>query len=140
MPKQHSAEEQELQELWSLFQDSPEDVQLKRKEITKKIKFDKVSEFPSTLLIFTATDELLSCFAITGQLKSYYRYGSYDLCARQREKFWFAMRNGSFSDSDSNSPSDLQRKAKIQEFYKKRLLEDKAMGSSEDIWNLRKKE
>jgi len=31
----------------------------------------------------------------------------------------------------------LTNRIKVQEFYKKRFLEDKAKGSSEDIWNKR---
>ena len=33
--------------------------------------------------------------------------------------------------------SELKARIKVQEFYKKRFLEDKAQGSSEDIWNKR---
>lgn len=33
---------------------------------------------------------------------------------------------------------ELSSRIKIQEFFKKRLLEDKAKGSSEDIWDARK--
>lgn len=142
MTKVEGTEEEELKQLWSLFQDSPEDIQVRRQQITRAIQQDKNSEFPTSMSIVTALDELLGCFAIGGQIKNYYRYGTYETCKRQREKFWFAVKNGTMYDDDK-SPSELTdkelaRRTKIQEFYKKRLLEDKAKGSSEDIWDVRK--
>lgn len=136
-------EDQELQQLWKLFQDSPEEIKQRRQQITKIIHDDQKSEFPTLMSIVTAFDELLGCFSLGGQLKNYYRYGSMDTCLRQREKLWFAIGNGSFTEEkkpkpvEELSPKELSSRTKIQEFYKKRLLEDKARGSSEDIWNQR---
>ncbi|KAK6458012.1 uncharacterized protein RJT20DRAFT_28368 [Scheffersomyces xylosifermentans] len=136
-------EDQELQQIWKLFQDSPEEIKERRQQITKIIHEDQNAEFPTSISIVTAFDELLSCFALGGQLKNYYRYGTMDVCQRQREKFWFAIKMGNFSEDkddvpvESLTPKQLATRSKIQDFYKKRLLEDKANGSSEDIWNKR---
>lgn len=139
-----SKEDTELNEIWKLFQDSNEDIQERRKEITKAIQNDTtLNDYPSQVSLTTAMDELFACFAIGGQLKNYYRYGSYDSCSRQREKFWFALKNGTFMNQkekplDEMDESELKARVKIQEFFKKRFLEDKAKGSSEDIWDKRK--
>lgn len=135
-------DDKELEKLWELFKDSPEDIQAKRQEVTKMIQDNNLSSFPSKISILTAFDELLSCFAVGGQIKHYYRYGTYTSCEREREKFWFAMRNGSFSETEDVTAvvtdKELEKRRKIQDFFKKRLLEDKSKGSSEDIWNVRK--
>ncbi|KAK6205109.1 uncharacterized protein RJT21DRAFT_111643 [Scheffersomyces amazonensis] len=141
---QDDEEDKELKQIWSLFQDSPEDIQERRKNITKVIQDNTTSVYPTQISIFTALDELIACFSLGGQVKNYYRYGNYDVCKRQREKFWFAIKNGGFSESNDNvdfsklSSKDLSKYTKIQDFYKNRVLEDKALGSSEDIWDERK--
>lgn len=142
MTKEGQNEEEELKQLWNLFQDSPEDIQLRRQQITRAIQQDKVSEFPTSISIVTALDELFGCFAVGAQVKNFYRYGTYETCQRQRQKFWFAIKNGSMYENDKPlsemTPKQIIQAEKIQEFYKKRLLEDKAKGSSEDIWDVRK--
>lgn len=137
-------ENDDLKEIWSLFQDSPEEIQQKRQQITKAINSNSKS-FPSQISIITAFDELLLCFALGGQVKNYYRYGSYSTCREQREKVWFALKNGTFSsnlteeiDYDIN-PKELEKRQNVQAFFKRRLLEEKAKGSSEDIWDAREK-
>lgn len=136
-------DDKELEEIWKLFQDSNEDVQKRRKEITKAIQKDtNLNEYPGLVSLMTALDELIACFALGGQVKNYYRYGTYDSCTRQREKFWFAIKHGSFREQEERpleelSERELTNRIKVQEFYKKRFLEDKAKGSSEDIWDKR---
>lgn len=139
-----SKEDKELNEIWKLFQDSTtEDIQERRKAITKAIQNDTtLNDYPSQVSLTTAMDELFACFALGGQVKNYYRYGTYDSCTRQREKFWFALKNGTFMNQKEKpleelDESELKARIKVQEFYKKRFLEDKAQGSSEDIWNKR---
>lgn len=135
-------EDEELNEIWSLFKDSPEEYKERRRQITKTIQ-NEATGFPTQMSIITAFDELLLCFAIGGQLKNYYRYGTYSNCQEQREKFWFSMRHGSFFESDEPLdeliPKQLEKRQKIADFYKKRLMATKARGSSEDVWDLRKK-
>ncbi|EGW33333.1 uncharacterized protein SPAPADRAFT_60668 [Spathaspora passalidarum NRRL Y-27907] len=134
--------DKELEEVWKLFQDSPEEIQQRRKTLTKAIHDDKTLDYPSTVKVTTALDEVLECFALGGQLRHYYRYGTYDVCERQREKFWFAVKHGGFTDNnkpdDQLTEKELNTRLKIQEFFRKRVLEDKAAGSSEDIWDQRK--
>ncbi|KAG7665903.1 uncharacterized protein J8A68_000526 [[Candida] subhashii] len=138
-----SDSEKELNELWKLFEDSPKDIQERRQTITKTLHEDQNKDYPSQVAITTAFDELLSCFSFGGQGKNYFRYGSLDLCARQREKLWFAMRHGTLTRMEEKpvyemNPQELEKRVLIQEFFKKRVLEDKAKGSSEDIWDERK--
>lgn len=140
-------EENELKDIWAMFKDSPDDIQSKRQQVTQIIHENNISSFPSGMSVMTSLDELLLCFALGGQLKNYYRYGSYSPCKREREKFWFAIKYGSFSDISNNeiidesslSEKDIEKRHKVQNFYKQRLLEDKARGSSEDIWDIREK-
>ena len=135
-----NSEQQELLNIWSLFKDSSEDIQKKRQTIINKINDDKLGEFPTTLALSTAFDELFQCFSLGGQVKNYYRYGSFSYCKQQREKLWFAVLNGTFLQGDitkDSSINEIEKAKKIQNFYKKRLLEEKATGSSEDIWDTR---
>lgn len=135
-------ESDELKEIWSLFKDSPEEIQQKRQQITSIIN-DNSKSYPSQMPIVTAFDELLQCFALGGQVKHYYRYGSYTACEKQREKFWFSIKNGSFSRTNDETldidvdAKELEKRQNIQKFFKRRLMEDKAKGSSEDIWDIR---
>ncbi|RCK54925.1 Early meiotic induction protein 1 [Candida viswanathii] len=139
-----SKEDAELQEIWKLFQDSDADIQQRRKEITKAIQSDTtLSDYPHHLSVVTAMDELFACFALGGQVRNYYRYGTYDSCDRATQKFWFALKHGSFftpkeKPVEELSEYELKKRLTVQEFYKKRFLEDKANGSSEDIWERRK--
>ncbi|CAN3376459.1 hypothetical protein DIURU_000121 [Diutina rugosa] len=142
MSNKEDNEEAELQQIWKLFQDSPEEVQQRRQKITQAISDStSINDYPGSLSVVTALDELLGCFALGGQIKSYYRYGTYDACIRQREKFWFAITNGTMTEQNKPvwemSEKELDQRAKIQNFYKKRLMEDKARGSSEDVWDMR---
>lgn len=136
--------EDDLSELTSLFSEPDAAVAEKRRDVVKTIQENQVSSFPSDLSITAAMDDLLQCFALGGQVRNYYRYGSYTTCQAQREKFWFALWNGSFSETPMNpdklaaNPRELERRLKVQEFYKQKLLEKKALGSSEDIWDERK--
>lgn len=114
-----------------------------RERTARSIK-EESSSYPTTISVVSALDDLILCFAIGGQVKHYYRYGSYTTCERQRSKFWFALKNGTFFNNEEdetnfNDIGDLERKKKVQEFYKSWLLEDKAKGSSEDVWNERRK-
>lgn len=121
-----------------------ESINERRLDVVKTIRENSVSSFPADLSIFSAMDELLQCFALGGQIRNYYRYGSYSLCEKQREKFWFALWNGSVTDSPmdvekmSANPRELERRVKVQEFYKKQMLKNKMRGLSEDVWDERK--
>lgn len=134
--------DKELEELQGLFTEDPE-IASKRKEVLLTIKENDLSSFPADISILSAFDDVLSCFALGGQIRNYYRYGSYDACAAQREKFWFALWNGSLTEKKmdvetlAQNPRELERRRKVQEFYKKRLMENMATGSSEDVWSTR---
>ncbi|CAI5756503.1 unnamed protein product [Candida verbasci] len=131
-----SKEESELNEIWKAFQDEIKDQPIDNKH-TKTTNVNdniKTEEFPTRLSIITAMDELIECYAIGGQVRNYYRYGAYDDCKRQREKFWFSLKYGTLQDKEN--PLNT---SKIQEFYKERFLQDRSRGgSSEDIWDLRR--
>ncbi|CAK9435425.1 uncharacterized protein LODBEIA_P01520 [Lodderomyces beijingensis] len=139
-----SKEEQEFNDLLKQFQDSEKsELDQKRKEVLGNLnKNTALNDYPSKLSIMTALDELIACFAIGGQVKNYYRYGSYDSCERQREKFWFALKQGSMFEGKDKpiqemNQKELEQRIKVQEFFKKRHLEDKSRGSSEDVWDAR---
>lgn len=134
-------EQEELNQIWSLFKDTDisEDVRNKRQQVTKNLNDNDLSSFPSTLHVSTAFDELFQCFSIGGQVKNLYRYGQLSYCERQREKLWFALWYGKFFDMSKQQEDNSTNGKKIQQFYKSRLLQDQAKGSSEDIWEARKK-
>lgn len=135
-------EEEELKQLWSVFEDLPKEVKERRQQLIQTVNENDLTSFPSTLLVSTAFDELFQCFSVGGQVKNYYRYGKLSYCEKQREKLWFAMRHGQFMEgktiTENSSLGELESAKKVQEFYKKQLMETKAHGSSEDIWNVRK--
>ena len=135
-----------LEEFLSLFREE-QDPQIaeKRKEVLRTMRENDLESYPSDLTLLTAFDEALQCFSIGGQVRNYYRYGTYSLCEAQREKVWFALRNGAMTnsadadiDAVAKNPKELQRRKAVQEFYKNRLMEKKMQGSSEDIWDVRK--
>lgn len=134
-----SSESEDLKGLWALFQDDSKSIENTHKP---KIKLDK--EFPSTMLVSTAFDELFQCFSIGGQVKNYYRYGELSYCKPQREKLWFAIKNGDFfvekPITERSSPNDIEKAVKIQEFYRNRLMQQKSKQSSEDIWERREQQ
>ncbi|EGV65967.1 hypothetical protein PSN45_003227 [Yamadazyma tenuis] len=136
-----SKEEQELEQLWSYFKDSPDDIKEKRQKLTASLSRTDLGAYPSTMSISTAFDELFQCFSIGGQIKNYYRYGELSYCGKQREKLWFALRHGSFVSetqvNEQSSMKDIETAQKIQQFHKQRLLNEKAHGSSEDVWDIR---
>ncbi|KAI5951535.1 hypothetical protein KGF54_004609 [Candida jiufengensis] len=143
-----SKESQELNEFLREFQDpsTVPEIHAKRQKLIQNIeKNTYLNEYPSQLSIMTSLDELIACFALGGQFKHYYRYGSYDLCQKQREKFWFAIKHGTMIESKKSdlkaleelNDKELENRVKIQEFFKKRLMDDKLKGSSEDIWDSR---
>ncbi|GEQ70805.1 hypothetical protein JCM33374_g4484 [Metschnikowia sp. JCM 33374] len=141
-----SSDDKLFEEFQSYFQDEkdPQIVE-KRKEVLKTMRENDLESFPTDLTLLTAFDEALQCFSIGGQVRNYYRYGTYSLCQAQREKIWFALKNGAVMNSKefdvdavASNPKELQRRKTVQEFYKNRLMEKKMQGSSEDIWDARK--
>ena len=136
-------EEDELKEMWALL-DEPASPAGAAGAADASDAAD--AAFPSHMSITTAFDELLLCFLLGGQLKHYYRYGTYSLCQPQREKFWFALANGSFTEAPADAPPgggaaatarDRTRQHNVQQFYKRRLHEHTRDGSSEDVWDAR---
>ncbi|SGZ58934.1 CIC11C00000003896 [Sungouiella intermedia] len=134
---------EELLQLQELFTEKDSEIAAKRREVLATVRENAILSFPTDLSVLSAFDDLLLCFALGGQVRNYYRYGTYTTCAAQREKFWFAMWNGSVSESEINvdnvaqNPRELERRKTVQEFYKKRLFEKKLAGLSEDIWSER---
>lgn len=138
------SDDKELQQLQELFLDVDPQIAERRKEVIKTVRENDVSSFPSDLSLMSAFDDVLMCFSLGGQIKNIYRYGSYTTCEAQRKKFWFALWNGSFSEKEMDveklaaDSRELERRQRIQEFYKQNLLDKKAQGLSEDIWDERK--
>lgn len=134
---------EELLQLQELFSEKDSEISARRHEALETVKENAILSFPTDLSVLSAFDDLLLCFALGGQVRNFYRYGTYTTCSAQREKLWFAMWNGSVGESDidvdnvAQNPRELERRKKVQEFYKKRLFEKKLAGLSEDIWSER---
>ncbi|OBA24373.1 hypothetical protein METBIDRAFT_131656 [Metschnikowia bicuspidata var. bicuspidata NRRL YB-4993] len=141
-----SSEDKLLEDFQGFFiEETDPQIAEKRKEVLKTLRENDVESFPSDLTVITAFDEALQCFSIGGQVRNYYRYGTYSLCEAAREKMWFAFKNGAITnhqetdvDAVANNPKELQRRKTVQEYYKQKLMEKKMKGSSEDIWDKRK--
>lgn len=138
------SEDTGLEELLLLFTDTDPDIAQRRAEVIQTLRENDVASYPSDILVLSAFDDVLQCFALGGQIKNYYRYGSYTTCSEQRKKFWFSLWNGSVSgssedvDTIAQNPRELGRRQEVQRFYKEQLLELKQQGSSDDIWEERK--
>lgn len=135
----------ELKDLQSLFQEEDPQIADKRVQALQTIRENDISSFPSDLSILSAFDDVLQCFALGGQIRNFYRYGTYTTCDSEREKLWFALFNGTFSEGSNDveklagNARELERRKKVQNFYKQKLFESKLNGSSEDVWDERKK-
>lgn len=131
----------DLEELQLLFHEPDAEIQARRNAALKTLRENNAASFPSDISLLSAFDEVLQCFALGGQVRHYYRYGSYTTCQDARDKFWFAMWNGTLREREITENVDareLERRRKVQDFYKQRLLRTKAMGSSEDVWDERR--
>lgn len=83
------------------------------------------TKYPSHMSCTEAFDQLTACYSLGGQFRHYYRYGEYNMCSKQLDKFKFCIINGS-------DP------IKVQEWYHKQLQHNKVyMGISDDIWKER---
>lgn len=133
----------ELKEILELFEENDAQIAEKRREVLRTVRENDIASFPTDISVLSAFDDVLLCFALGGQVRNYYRYGTYTTCLEQREKFWFAMWNGSLSESEINvesvaqNPRELERRKKVQQFYKEKLFAKKLGGSSEDVWDER---
>ncbi|CCD25762.1 Emi1p NDAI_0F04440 [Naumovozyma dairenensis CBS 421] len=84
-----------------------------------------LSEYPCTMSCMEAFDQLVACYSVGGQFRSYYRYGEFNPCQKQLSKFKFCLGN-------SKNP------IKVQEWYKEQAeYNSKFRGSSNAIWNER---
>ncbi|ODV78032.1 uncharacterized protein CANTADRAFT_26984 [Suhomyces tanzawaensis NRRL Y-17324] len=137
-------EEEELNQLMDLFKESPEEAKVRKEEFQKAVvQQADLLDFPANMSVVTALDDLFGCFALGGQVKHYYRYGTYASCQKQREKFWFAIKHGEMYEGkqkplDELTAREINKRVKIQDFYKQRWIEEKAKGLSEDVWSVRK--
>ncbi|GMM33886.1 Emi1 protein [Saccharomycopsis crataegensis] len=127
----------DLSDVLNIFKDaieSPADINNQRKEDTVPVRKDpKLGQYPETMSCTTAFDELFGCYSVGGQFNNYYRYGELNPCSDAYEKFLFCVKNSTFG-----SKSEEEKKAEIQNYFKKQLMMTKAKGSSEDVWQIRK--
>ncbi|KAF3992119.1 hypothetical protein FT663_02436 [Candidozyma haemuli var. vulneris] len=141
MAKQDDTGLEKFQELFS----SPDtEINQRRQDAIRTVRENDVASFPTDLSVLSAFDDVLACFALGGQIKNYYRYGTYSTCDAERKKFWFAVWNGSTTEKEmtvdklAGDARELERRQKVQAYYKDILLQKKAEGSSEDVWQERK--
>lgn len=98
-------------------------------------KNDKFGEdFPSSISIIDAFDDVIGCYSINGYIKNYYRYGKINFCDYEKKKLWFSFKNGSlFLKRDKDIINEHEKSEKIKNFYKKLFLEKKSQ-CSENLW------
>ncbi|EDO19129.1 hypothetical protein Kpol_2000p97 [Vanderwaltozyma polyspora DSM 70294] len=83
------------------------------------------TEYPDTMSCKEAFDQMTICLSLGGQFRNYYRYGKFNQCEVQLEKFKFCLFNG-------------KDPVKVQEWYRKQMEYNKEhRGSSDDIWEER---
>lgn len=135
-------DDEELVDLWTLLLEPQKSTESRRAVERKVVSFDQKADVPAQITVMSALDDLVACFAIGGQVKHYYRYGSYDTCGMQRAKFWFAIRNGLLTDHHKAVPemsdSQLAQYARVQDFFRHHSLAKLKQGSSEDVWEARR--
>lgn len=100
-----------------------------RDKASERAESLELHKFPKEMSCMTALDELMQCMSLGGQIRNYYRYGDFTLCDKQSEKLNFCF-------SNSLNMQDV-KEVNVQEFYKKRLVEQLKRGSSEDVWESR---
>ncbi|SCU95598.1 LAFA_0G01178g1_1 [Lachancea sp. 'fantastica'] len=84
------------------------------------------TKYPSTMSCTEAFDQLSACYSVGGQFRNYYRFGDFNACTKQLEKFKFCILHGT-------DPVEIQR------WYQKQAEQNaENCGSSEDIWQERK--
>lgn len=133
-----------LEGLDNLLPNEDAQFEIRRKQAYDAVRENAIASFPSDMSIITAFDEVLQCFGVGGQVRHYYRYGTYNLCEDARKKLWFAVRNGSMTEKKMDAekmakePREMERRARVQQYYKDKLMRDKLNGSSEDVWEERK--
>ncbi|KAK9254233.1 hypothetical protein V1507DRAFT_402272 [Lipomyces tetrasporus] len=85
--------------------------------------------FPREMSCTQQFDELVKCYSIGGQVRNVYRYGSIRDCNDRWAMFKFCI--GTRLDSEED------KRKKIYEFYKRKMVEDLKSGSSENVWKAR---
>lgn len=88
------------------------------------------SAFPTEMDCSQAFDQLLKCYSLGGQMRSYYRYGEMNYCYDKRDKLKFCLKTKLMSEND--------QKEKIREWHMRHLAEQQAKKqTSEFVWNSR---
>lgn len=131
--KADEQQQSELGQMESIINDVLDDGKKKnhtlRDKASSRAEALELHKFPKEMSCATALDELMQCMSLGGQVRNYYRYGDLTLCDKQSEKLNFCF-------SNSLNTQDV-KEVNVQEFYKKRLVEQLKRGSSEDIWESR---
>lgn len=83
------------------------------------------SKYPTQMSCMDAFDQLTACFSLGGQFRHYYRYGSFNECLKDFDKFKFCLMY-------SKDP------VKVQEWYRDQWKQNReSRGTSDDIWKER---
>ncbi|SCU96492.1 LADA_0H01222g1_1 [Lachancea dasiensis] len=84
------------------------------------------TKYPTTMSCTEAFDQLSACYSVGGQFRNYYRYGEFNACSKQLEKFKFCILHGS-------------DQVKVQQWFRDQAdFNSKHRGSSDDIWEPKK--
>lgn len=91
-----------------------------------------LSSFPTEMSCAQAFEQMVSCYSLGGQIRHMYRYGSISYCEGRWAKLRFCLQTKAVWDPELKSK-------KIAQYYMQKLAEKrKVMGSSEDVWEVRK--
>ena len=86
--------------------------------------------YPRSMSCRQAFDQAFYCQSLGGKFNDIYRYGSIKSCEEQWGAFWFCMKVKSYSEKPKQDA--------IVTYYREREEKKKAaVGSSEDIWEMR---
>lgn len=85
----------------------------------------EVRKYPTEMSCVQAFDLLVGCMGVSGQIRSYYRYGQTADCGFYLDKFKFCVMSLGYGE---------EREARVAEWYEKKWGERLAKGSSEDVW------
>lgn len=123
------SETSQIQSIVTELTDESKENNSLREKASERAESLELNKFPKEMSCMTALDELMQCMSLGGQIRNYYRYGDFTLCDKQSEKLNFCF-------SNSLNMQDV-KEVNVQEFYKKRLVEQLKRGSSEDVWQSR---
>lgn len=122
-------EEQEIKEFWRQLNDSDTSSSTAGAAGAETADAESHNLYPTEMSCRSAFDYAFFCQSFGGQWVNIYRYGTLRSCSEHWSDFWFCMR--------TNSLPEAERKAAIQDRYRRKAIKYKTGPSSEDVWEAR---